>query len=433
MTRSEMDLNKCLEAIPIPGVTLLNLSGRKLHIDLAALRKALSANPGAPIYAPYISVDASGVETIHPVDCFHEGSPRDDFNFGPALVIPRDILDKVLPQVRTDLPHAAVYDLILRLTEFSSPVMADDPIFRVMEHETTEQTVEDQFAYQLADRRTAQDQKQQVWLDALRRRGALLPAELPKVDFTAGGDFPVEMSVVIPVRNRRRTVADAVCSALSQNAPFDFNVIVVDNHSTDGTTALLQERFGSNGRVVLIIPEQTGLGIGGCWNRAVNDRRCGRFCVQLDSDDVYSTDDVLRRIHEEFLSTGAAMVVGSYRLTDRDMRPIGDTVIDHAEWQSGHGADNLLRVNGIGAPRAFFTPAIREVGFPDVSYGEDYGASLQLSGRHPVGRIYDVLYLCRRWEGNSDHSLSEQEIVEHNSYKDSLRAAELRRRKNTGR
>ena len=237
----------------------------------------------------------------------------------------------------------------------------------------------------------------------------------------------MEASVIIPVKNRVTTVTDAVRSALSQEAPFDFNVIVVDNHSTDGTTGLL--RSMKSDRLVHIIPDNDSHGIGGCWNLALAHPLCGRFAVQLDSDDLYSSPDTLRRMVDCFRREGCAMAVGSYTLVDRSLQPLPPGIIDHREWTDANGHNNLLRVNGLGAPRGFLTSIARRMPMPDVSYGEDYAMGLQLSRRYRIGRIFDVLYLCRRWEGNSDSKLTVEKANRYNDYKDSLRTAELARRR----
>jgi glycosyltransferase involved in cell wall biosynthesis len=240
--------------------------------------------------------------------------------------------------------------------------------------------------------------------------------------------FPVLASVIIPVRNRARTIADAVKSALTQELDGQFNVIVVDNHSTDGTTQILADMASRNTRLIHIIPECTDLGIGGCWNLAVNSPDCGRFAVQLDSDDLYSGPDTLQKIIDKFRQGGYSMVIGSYRMCNFDLETLPPGIIDHREWTDENGPNNALRINGLGAPRAFYTPVVRKIGFPNVSYGEDYAVAIRIAGEYRIGRIFDELYLCRRWEGNSDHALSPEKVNANNLYKDSLRTAELERR-----
>ena len=239
--------------------------------------------------------------------------------------------------------------------------------------------------------------------------------------------------MIIPVRNRERTVADAVKSALAQKAGFEFNVIVVDNHSTDATGEIVESLAAEDSRVVHIVPENEGHGIGGCWNIGVCDPRCGRYAVQLDSDDIYKDETVLQKIVDKFRHERCAMVIGSYELVDFNGNPIPPGLIDHREWTDENGANNALRINGLGAPRAFFTPVFRRILLPDVSYGEDYAMGLRISRSYRIGRIYESLYLCRRWEGNSDAALSVERVNANNAYKDSLRCDEIeaRRRMNS--
>jgi glycosyltransferase involved in cell wall biosynthesis len=258
----------------------------------------------------------------------------------------------------------------------------------------------------------------------LERIGACLPTPAAKLAAETG-KFAVEASVVIPVRNRERTVADAVRSALGQKAAFEFNVIVVDNHSTDDTTKILAKLAASEPQLEVIVPERLDLGIGGCWNEAIYSPHCGRYAVQLDSDDLYAATDVLERIVGEFRKKACAMVVGSYTIVDFNLNQIPPGLIDHREWTDENGHNNALRIHGLGAPRAFHVPTLREIGFPNVSYGEDYAVAIQLSRRHPVGRIYDSLYWCRRWEDNTDHALPLETKNRYAVYKDRLRTIEI--------
>ena len=244
------------------------------------------------------------------------------------------------------------------------------------------------------------------------------------------GEFPVEASVIIPVRDRVRTIRDAVESALSQQCGFLFNIIVVDNHSTDGTSDILNALSAGCPSLHVIVPERKDLGIGGCWNEAINSEFCGRFAVQLDSDDLYSSTQTLQRIHDSFYEQEAAMIIGSYRMCNFQLETLPPGLIDHAEWTDANGPNNALRINGLGAPRAFFTPLLREIQFPNTSYGEDYAMGLAFSRRFRIGRIFDELYLCRRWEGNSDAALSQDKINRNNLYKDRLRSIEIMARIN---
>lgn len=241
------------------------------------------------------------------------------------------------------------------------------------------------------------------------------------------GEFSHEASIIIPVRNRARTINDAIRSVLEQETSFPFNLIIIDNHSTDGTSEII-EQYKNDNRVIHLIPERTDLGIGGCWNLGINHPQCGRFAIQLDSDDLYSSPHTVQTIVDKFYKEQCAMVIGSYRMTDFTLQTLPPGVIDHKEWTDENGHNNALRINGLGAPRAFFTPLLRKIRVPNTSYGEDYALGLAFSRQYRIGRIYDVLYLCRRWEGNSDAALSIEKINQNNNYKDSLRTLEIKLR-----
>ena len=285
---------------------------------------------------------------------------------------------------------------------------------------------EKQFDYVDPKNRQVQIEMEKICTEHLKRIGAWLPPKFKEVDCAEG--FAVKASVVIPVFNRVRTVKDAVESALAQKCDFPFNVIIVDNHSTDGTTELLAQMAAMDERVVHLIPERYDLGIGGCWNYAVHSDACGEYAVQLDSDDVYSGPDTLTKIVNAFSEQKCAMVVGTYQMTDFDMNPIPPGVIDHREWTEDNGRNNALRVNGLGAPRAFATSLLRTLNLPNTSYGEDYALGLRISREYRIGRIYDVLYCCRRWEGNSDAALDVDKVNANNLYKDRIRTWELEAR-----
>ena len=282
------------------------------------------------------------------------------------------------------------------------------------------------FDYVDPKNRANQIEMEQACTDHLKAIGGYLPPHFTPIEFNKG-EFVFEASVIIPVRNRVRTIRDAINSALAQQTKFKFNVIVIDNHSTDGTTEAIEE-YAGNPQVVHIKPERTDLGIGGCWNMGVQDVRCGKFAVQLDSDDVYSGPDTLQKIVDAFYEQNCGMVVGTYMLTDIDKNPIPPGVIDHKEWTPDNGRNNALRINGLGAPRAFYTPLLRQIHVPNTSYGEDYALGLAISRRYQIGRIYDVLYYCRRWEDNSDAALDLNKMNAHNLYKDRIRTWELEAR-----
>lgn len=289
--------------------------------------------------------------------------------------------------------------------------------------DTTQSPAENQFSYVDPRNREAQIEMETVCTDHLKQIGAFLPASFQRIDFEQE-IFLTEASVIIPVRNRVRTIEDAIRSVLAQKTSFRFNLIIVDNHSTDGTTEII-ERYANDERLIHIRPLRTDLGIGGCWNLGVHHGACGRFAVQLDSDDVYSGDDTLQKIVDAFYEQQCAMVIGSYRMTDFQMQTIPPGIIDHREWTPENGRNNALRINGLGAPRAFFTPLLRSLNLPNTSYGEDYAIGLRISREYQIGRIYDVLYLCRRWEDNSDASLDVEKANSYNYYKDWIRTCEL--------
>lgn len=234
--------------------------------------------------------------------------------------------------------------------------------------------------------------------------------------------------MIIPVKNRVKTIDDAIRSVLGQETGFRYNIIVVDNHSDDGTTELLQQLSAQHPELIHYIPPRHDLGIGGCWNEAVMHPSCGKFAVQLDSDDLYIDSRVLETIVRNFYAQNCAMLVGSYRMVNFKLEEIPPGIIDHREWTPENGHNNALRINGLGAPRAFYTPVIRELKFPNVSYGEDYAVGLAISGEYRIGRIYEPLYLCRRWDENSDASLDIQRLNTYNSYKDKLRTLEIAKR-----
>ena len=289
---------------------------------------------------------------------------------------------------------------------------------------------EKQFDYVDPRNREVQKELEQAATVHLAEIGALVDTGKYQSPNLYVGEFPVEASVIIPVRDRVRTIRDAVESALSQQCGFLFNIIVVDNHSTDGTSDILNALSAGCPSLHVIVPERKDLGIGGCWNEAINSEFCGRFAVQLDSDDLYSSPQTLQRIHDAFYEQEAAMIIGSYRMCNFQLETLPPGLIDHAEWTDANGPNNALRINGLGAPRAFFTPLLREIQFPNTSYGEDYAMGLAFSRRFRIGRIFDELYLCRRWEGNSDAALSQDKINRNNLYKDRLRSIEIMARIN---
>ena len=361
----------------------------------------------------------------HPRTVYQSGSIRDNFDFGTVIAVPVKAIGEL-----TESRWGGLYDLRLRISENYPMVHIPEPLYAasIVDSRPSGQK---QFDYVDPKNRKYQVEMETIASQHLKRVGAWLEPRFEAVS-SAAEQYPVRASIVIPVRNRERTIIDAVQSALNQKSDFDFNVIVVDNHSTDRTTEIL--RRVADPRLVLIVPERRDLQIGGCWNEAIYSQFCGRYAVQLDSDDLYSNDQVLARIVGELENGPHAMVVGSYTMVDISLKEIPPGLIDHREWTRENGRNNALRINGLGAPRAFDTSVLRRTGFPNVSYGEDYSVALRIRRDYEIGRIYDSIYLCRRWEGNTDSALPLEIANRYDVYKDWLRTVEIqaRQRRNAG-
>ena len=406
--------------------TLLYLKQGPITLGYHALERMLQVaeeTGAAMVYADHYSVEA-GKTVKHPVTAYQLGSIRDDFDFGSVVLLKAEYLKEYAArEVAKDYQFAGWYDLRLFLSR-------EGELFHLNEYLYTEEeddlraSGEKQFDYVNPRNREVQIEMEQAATAHLAAINALVDTTLYAQPDFSDEAFPMEASVVIPVFNREKTVRDAVVSALSQKTDFPFNVIVVDNHSTDGTTEILSS-LAADERLVHLIPTRTDLGIGGCWNYAINDAHCGRFAVQLDSDDLYSSENTLQTIVDAFHEQKAAMIVGSYRMCDFELNTLPPGLISHNEWTEDNGCNNALRINGLGAPRAFFTPLVRQHQFPNTSYGEDYAMGLAFSRRFRIGRIYDELYLCRRWGGNSDAVLSIDKVNANNHYKDQLRTVEV--------
>lgn len=377
------------------------------------------------VYADHYKMVEGKMEK-HPVIDYQSGSLRDDFDFGSLWCIKAQALaDYIAQSDREEYQFAALYDLRLYLSRVGEIFHLNEFLYSEAELDTRK-SGEKQFDYVNPRNREVQIEMEKVCTQHLGKVGALIDTTFYRQPDFGEQEFEYEASVIIPVFNREKTVADAVKSALGQKASFKFNVIVVNNHSTDRTGEILDELKADN--LIQIIPERTDLGIGGCWNEAINSRFCGKFAVQLDSDDLYSSPKTLQKIVDAFYKQKAAMIIGSYRMCDFDLNTLPPGLIDHKEWTDENGCNNALRINGLGAPRAFFTPLVRQIQFPNTSYGEDYALGLAFSRRYRIGRIYDELYLCRRWGGNSDAALSVEKVNANNLYKDRLRTMELKAR-----
>ena len=387
------------------------------------------------VYSDHYSVQEGKLEK-HPVIDYQAGSLRDDFDFGSLwLVKAQNLLDYAVQQDRQEYQFAGLYDLRLYLSRVGEIFHINEFLYTEDELDTRK-SGEKQFDYVNPRNREVQIEMEKACTHHLEKVGALVDTNYYRQPDFDEQEFEYEASVIIPVFNREKTIADAVKSALSQKTSFKFNVIVVNNHSTDRTGEILSEiahemeerNDKQAGRLVQIVPDRNDLGIGGCWNMAINSDHCGKFAVQLDSDDLYSSPKTLQKIVDAFHKQKAAMMIGSYRMCDFDLNTLPPGLIDHKEWTEDNGCNNALRINGLGAPRAFFTPLVRQIQFPNTSYGEDYALGLVFSRRYRIGRIYDELYLCRRWGGNSDAALSIDKVNANNLYKDRLRTMELKAR-----
>ena len=385
------------------------------------------------LYADHYRIVDGNRRRYPVIDC-QKGALRDDFDFGSVIVFRTSSFKKAVRLMKEDYQWGALYDLRLRMKNI---VHINEYLYTEIETDNRK-SGEKQFDYVDPKNRQVQIEMERICTEHLKRIGAYLAPEFKNPDpemlgVSRGEDglldgYPVTASVIIPVFNRIKTVKDAVRSALSQDCAFPFNVIVVDNHSTDGTTELLEELSAEDPRLIHMVPAKYDLCIGGCWNLAVHSPECGEYAVQLDSDDVYSGPDTLSKIVDAFRKQKCAMVVGTYQMTDFDMNPIPPGIIDHREWTEENGRNNALRINGLGAPRAFWTPLLRTINLPNTSYGEDYALGLRISRDYRIGRIYDVLYCCRRWDGNSDAALEVEKVNANNLYKDRIRTWELEAR-----
>jgi len=403
---------------------LLELKGALIDLnepDLNSQLKIAESSGAGIIYSDFYEL-SNGNRTPHPLIDFQPGSIRDDFNFGSIILLSRKALVASIEKA-SKYKYAGVYNLMLFISR-------KFPIVRIPEYLYSSTKTEirksghKQFDYVDPQNREVQIEMEKVATLHLKNIEAHLEPITGTVDLITES-FENEVSVIIPVKDRSKTIIEAIESALMQNTDFAFNIIVIDNHSTDGTTEKLIEFEKTKNNLVHIIPNRKDLGIGGCWNEGITHSQCGKFAIQLDSDDLYINDTALQKIVNKFYEEKCAMIIGSYKLTDYNMREIPPGIIDHKEWTDKNGHNNALRVNGFGAPRAFYTPIIRKIKFPNVSYGEDYAVALAISREYKIGRIYEPIYLCRRWEENTDADLSIERQNENNCYKDSIRTKEI--------
>ncbi|MCH5215653.1 MAG: glycosyltransferase family 2 protein [Muribaculaceae bacterium] len=376
------------------------------------------------IYSDHYNV-IDGKQSNAPVIDYQFGSLRDDFDFGSVLLFRTSAFQTAADSMNREFKHAGLYDLRLRISQKGDIMHINEYLYTDVENDTRA-SGQKIFDYVDPRNRDRQIEMEVACTDHLKAIGGYLKPEFTHIDFDKG-DFENEASVIIPVRNRIRTIRDAINSVLKQKTDFKYNLIIIDNHSTDGTSEAIEE-FTSDERVIHIIPDRNDLGIGGCWNLGVHHPKCGKFAIQLDSDDVYSDENTLSTMVNAFYEQNCGMLVGTYMMTNFDMEMIPPGIIDHKEWTPENGRNNALRINGLGAPRAFYTPLLRDVKVPNTSYGEDYALGLAISRNYQIGRIYHVVYNCRRWDDNSDAALDITKVNANNLYKDRIRTWELQAR-----
>lgn len=416
---------KQISELATETITLFYTKSLPLKLGQSGLermaRMALDSDAGM-FYSDYFELKFDQLQQ-HPIVDYQDGSLRDDFNFGSLLLFKTKALKNAVSSMDAEYNFAGLYDLRLRVSQENRLVRMPEFLYTEVETDTRK-SGQKLFDYVDPKNRQLQIEMEQACTAHLKQVGAFLEPKFKEIAFEQS-DFPVEASVIIPVRNREKTIGDAIASVLSQKTDFDFNLIIVDNFSTDGTSEIIKSYAQKDDRIIHLIPNRNDLGIGGCWNAGVAHEQCGKFAIQLDSDDLYIDDNVLTKIIAAFYEQNCAMVVGSYQMVNFKLEEIPPGLIDHKEWTADNGRNNALRINGLGAPRAFYTPVLRDVKVPNTSYGEDYALGLNISRYYQIGRIYDPLYLCRRWEDNSDAALDIQKSNAHNFYKDKIRTLEF--------
>lgn len=413
--------------------TLLYLKGQFVQLGYLALERMVQVadiTEAGLTYADHYNISADGKRADAPTIDYQMGALRDDFNFGSVLLFRTDALKESASRMNADYQAAGFYDLRLKLAEKYEISHVNEYLYSEVELDTRK-TGEKLFDYVDPRNRASQIEMEKAVTEYLKEIGGYLKPEFTPVDIMAG-QFPVEISVMIPVRNRIRTIRDAVSSALAQKTNFKYNVFVIENgpecHSTDGTTEAVAEMAKADDRIVHVVTPRRDLGVGGSWNLCAHDPRCGRFIVQLDSDDVYLDENTLQTYYDAFMEQKTAAIIGSYVLTDINKNILPPGKIDHAEWTPENGRNNALRINGLGAPRGMYSPLLRDLTMPNVNYGEDYAFMLAISRHYLIGRIYDPVYCCRRWDDNSDGDLSIEKENRNNTYKDRIRTWELKAR-----
>lgn len=409
--------------------TLIYTKNTILELGQYALERlfhiAESTNAGL-VYADYYQI-VEGVRSNLPLIDYQEGSLRDDFNFGSLLFYNSKFLKIAVQETTENYKFAGLYNLRLKVSQQAAVIHINEYLYSELEDDTRK-SGDKQFDYVDPKNRAVQMEMEAACTDYLKKIGAFLKPNFKAITFDEG-NFLVEASVIIPVKNRVKTIEDAIKSVLMQQANFDYNLIIVDNFSSDGTSEIIDKYTKTDSRVIHVVPNRTDLGIGGCWNVGVDLDICGKFVVQLDSDDIYQDENTLQTIVNAFYEQNCAMVIGSYTMTNFAMETIVPGLIDHQEWTPENGRNNAFRINGLGAPRAFYTPVLREIKVPNTSYGEDYALGLRISREFQIGRIYNSLYLCRRWDENSDAALDVVKMNSYNFYKDKIRTIELMARR----
>jgi len=378
------------------------------------------------VYSDYIE-NKDGKLSPHPVIDYQEGSLRDDFNFGSLIMYEGSAFRDACAKMERDYKFAGLYDLRLKISRQHPVIHLPELLYTIVETDTR-RSGEKLHDYVNPRNRAVQIEMEAACTDHLKMINAWLKPEFTQISLD-NENFKYEASVIIPVKNRVRTIGDAIKSVLSQETLFRFNLIVVDNYSSDGTSDVIRSLARDDHRIIHVIPERKDLGIGGCWNEGIFHPECGKFAIQLDSDDMYIDNNVIATIVRAFYEQNCAMVIGSYKMVNFNLEDIPPGLIDHREWTPDNGRNNALRINGLGAPRSFYVPVLRNIRIPNVSYGEDYAVGLAISRHYRIGRIYDPLYLCRRWDENSDAALDVHKANSHDLYKDRIRTIELLARK----